>query len=258
MLIRVTARLLSPIVMRDELHLDSVMAAAHPDSQLTHIGRGDGPECLKTFPIPCTSIAWQGHSIPVCSAAQIDTGKLARDCIVRRKDGTDLDYLDAPFNPAFGPGKSRMVPFTILATPEIWWTLDGSWQGVKNIVRRILFLGGLRAQGYGAVREWKMTVVGEKQSSRVVAIHDGARALRNLPEAWCEWAEDVRDGACSSPYWHPARRERIVPAGTRCVLKADVELKAQALALTGEKARMREQASHERWLQRQERRSVSQ
>lgn len=227
MLIRVTAMLSSPVVLRDDIHLDAIMEAAHPEAKLTHFGRGHSRERIRRFPIPLVQITWRGHTVPLCSAAQVDDGVLGRDYIVKRRDGHDIDYLTRSYSPGQGPGKNRMVSMMTIAAPEIYWLCDGSWRGIKRILRRTLFIGSMRAKGYGSVRQWRMDAFAGEPA--IVAIHDGITARRSLPREWCSWTEESKRGACTAPYWHPMNMKEIVPAGSRCQLELDVELKAKAV-----------------------------
>lgn len=227
-LMRVTAELDAPLATTEALHLDGVLAAVHPEAHNQPISRSSPYSEIKKIPVPISKVSWRGKTVALCSAAQLPSGgQIGRDYIVRRKDGEDIDHLARPYNPGFGPGKNSMKPVITIAAPEIAWLVVGNWQGVKKALRHVLFVGQLRAQGYGAVRRWRMDRY-EREADRLIVLHDGLVAQRHLPAEWCDWSSHVDDGATRPPYWHPAMAEKRVAAGTKCSLHIDVVEKCRA------------------------------
>lgn len=242
-LVRVVASLGTPAVISDELHLDGLVAAAHPVCREQHVTRDVDLRALREPAIPIMRLDHAGAGAALCTAAHFAEGtRLTTTRFIKRKDGEDLAQLARPVNLALGPGKNRMGRLPLVASPTITWEAIGDKRGLVRLVQRLTHVGSDRASGYGYVREWSVTWV-ETEAPETVLVRDGI-AQRHLPAAWCEWAAGETTGALVFPYWHPGRQmERIVPAGTRCVLTREVVERVRAAADRGHQSAHR--ARHE-------------
>jgi hypothetical protein len=221
-LLKVTARMEAPVVLRDALHLDALLESAHPHSSRVRLTRRTPLDQLPRIPIPV--LHWDG--VALCSAAQLPDGaQRGTEYITARPDGVDLGRMAGKVNRKSGPGKDQMIRLPLVYTPElVWYTWSSRGKdsdrsprrAVRGLVRRLKVLGSHRRGGYGRVGAW--VVEHMPGGTPMDAVHSGSRALRHLPARWCEWAARESPVACSGPYWHPGRREQGVPEGTPCTL----------------------------------------
>jgi hypothetical protein len=222
MLWRVTAHLASPIVLRDELHLDALLEALHPDARLISPGRDIPATDVRSFPIPLL----RHRAIGICSAAQFpDDARISSETVVKRKDDADYAHLARPFMLSEGPGKNSMIPLSVVYASHVYWlawsarTRRSPSRGVRGMLRRARSIGAYRRGGYGSVRRWDVEPM---DGQPMDAIHRNGRTLRHIPSRWAEWAASRDHGPCRAPYWHHSRSEERVPAGTECALTMDV------------------------------------
>ncbi|HEX6939808.1 MAG TPA: hypothetical protein VF158_10390 [Longimicrobiales bacterium] len=242
-IVRVVATLGAPAVIADEFHLDGLLAAAHPDCRAQHLTRETDLATLRDPSLPVMALTEAGVTARLCTSAQYADGtRLTTTRWVKRRDGEDLAQLARPANLALGPGKNRMGRLPLVASPTITWEAVGDRRGITRLLQRLTHVGSDRASGYGYVRAWSVTWV-ETETPETVLVRDGV-AQRHLPVAWCEWAAGETTGALVFPYWHPGRQvERIVPAGTRCVLRPAIVTRVRDAA-RGE-TQSRHRARHE-------------
>ena len=212
-LYRLTAELETPLVWARGLN---------PDGLLMHLlGYGDViTRQTKVLPpppgIPIPSVSWGGHTVYLSSDALLPKeAQYQRTDHVRRRDSEDIARLTRKFNRAGGVGRDAMVRSRIVVTPRVgWlvWTHHQRW--LHRLMRdRVISLGGLRAHGYGRVREWHIEMVPDGGPEEAW-IGEGM-TLRHLPVDWLR--DDVRATALPvrPPYWHHETMTAAAPCGTK-------------------------------------------
>lgn len=229
MLVRLTAHLDAPVVLSDDLHLDGLLASAHPFTRGAPISRDTPRSGLVLPPLPVARASFGDHTVSLCTVAILPpTARMATNNAVSRRDAEDVEMLGRPVQLNLGPGKNRLHRLATVITPTIEWLCIGDRRGIKRLIRRISHIGSWRSAGYGVVRTWE-AVEEEGDSMRVLT--DGVLAQRHLPVSWCDWADSETAGAITPPYWHPAMQsERIVRAGTRCTIKSPIRELADTFA----------------------------
>jgi len=216
----VSAYMASPIASRDVVHLDSVLAQAHPLVRGRHITRAHSAQDLLTPPLPVTTLRHAGRMVFACSAWILPPeARPGRDNFTKRLDAEDVWRRAGAWTPGSGPERIYCLPLVTTETPRVEWVVVGNRRGVMQLLRYVSHVGGWRRQGYGAVREWSVERVDLPPESALV--HCG-RAARHLPEAWTSGAVSVDDGPCTPPYWHPGLSEPRVRAGVSCALTGPV------------------------------------
>jgi len=214
--VEVVARLGTPVVVTDALHLDGILAAAHPDCVGGHLTRTcDASEIIRPR-LPIVARSAYGEEVYLCSAEEWPADARRRSGhLTKRRDGEDLDHLTLPVQTASGPGRDVMLRHPVVEAPWMRWIAVGSVQGIRKLLRRAEAVGSLRRHGYGMVLAWEV----RKQDGVApieVLIAAGA-ARRHLPAAWCDAPKIVDVGAIRPPYWHPCSRgprvRRGVPTG---------------------------------------------
>lgn len=214
MIYRVECRLAGPVVARDEIHLDGLLAAAHPLAHELHVTRSTPLEELERVPVP---ILAYGH-VALCTAATYEDGaRLGGEHGVKRRDGADIDWLSLRYSPRAGPGKDRLDRLPVVyAASALWrcWSFDR--RGLKRMLRRVRHLGARRSHGWGAISGW--TIEDEPDADPVSLLVAAGRAVRALPRSWCTWWSSEASGAVRPPYWHPGRQVDVVPVGARVEL----------------------------------------
>lgn len=228
--VRLTATLASPIVLTDDLHLDGLLASAHPSCRASPIGRETGEADLIDPPLPICQLTAHGATVRLCTAAILpDEARTGSERAIRRRDGDDISMIALPIHLGLGPNKNRLHKLPTVVTPCVSWLAVGERRGLIRLARRIAFLGGWRSAGFGAVSAWTAEYV--SQDEACATLLQGGVAQRHLPASWVEWAADLTVGPFRAPYWHPARQtESIVRAGSRCALHPDIEEQVYALA----------------------------
>jgi len=210
----ITAVMDAPIVLSQELHLDGLLASAHPMCRAEPIGRETAPSAFVRPPLPMQSVRVHREQMYYCTAAQFaDDARLATIDVVKRRDGLDIESLAQPIHLGLGPGKNRWTKLTSVVTPWVRWYAVGHRRGLIRLARRITHLGQMRGAGHGQVREW--TVADDPDlDPACVWVRDGL-AQRNLPQAVLLEHGELGTAALEYPYWHPAQqREHVARAGS--------------------------------------------
>ena len=229
MRVRVTAHMEAPLVLAEELHLDGLLASAHPLCRAHSIGRHTPASALIQPPIPVASLTYAGATVALASVASFpDAARLGASQAVSRRDADDVEALARPVHLGLGPGKNKLHTLPLVITPSVTWRCVGDRRGIIRLVKRLSHLGSWRSAGYGQVRAWE--VVKEDGDPAEVLVAQGD-AQRTLPVAWTTSAARTAIDAIASPYWHPARRmHAVVPPGAPCVLLPLVEEMVHGLA----------------------------
>lgn len=214
-LLRVTAHLLTPVTASDPLHLDAILHAAwtrrHAKTGAYGLTRRSQQVIHSRLPLLRHGAVW------ACSAwIWPPEMEIRRTRMSGRKDPADIWHHAGRHVYGSGPGRDICRPVTLCVAPSVSWLACGDRRGVRDAIKAVDAIGGLRGHGYGRVERWEIKTIGAPDTAR--AVHDGQRALRHLPESACSWAERTEHGAVMPPYWHPSSRRSRVPEGTRCLL----------------------------------------
>lgn len=222
-IVEVVATLAAPVVLTDEMHLDGLLASAHPLCRGAPIGRDTPLSRIVDPPIPVMNLSDGGVSVRLCTVADAaPSARLTTSQVVKRRDAEDIASLARPVHLGLGPGKNRLGRLPVVVTPTLTWRAVGERRGIVRLLNRITCLGTWRSAGYGQVCRWDVTVHPTDTPEQVLVSRDG-RAQRTIPTSWTEWAETTVTGAIQAPYWHPARLvASCVPVGARCVLRPTI------------------------------------
>lgn len=219
--LRVTAHMLAPIASVEEVHLDSLLTAAHPDVRGRHVTRAHDAGELHHPRLPVVRLTVGGVWVLLSSTWQIPEGaRFGRESFTKRRDKVDVHYLAQPFTPSSGPGKNYQLPVMTVETPSVSWLVVGDRRGVRELLRYVQHVGAIRRQGYGRVREWEVERA-DVDPLRVLVDEQG-RAARFLPQAWTSYADALDRGAVVPPYWHPGLAVPRVRPGVRVELLDEV------------------------------------
>jgi CRISPR type IV-associated protein Csf3 len=230
--LRVVARLVAPVETSIEIHLDGLLAAAWMLRQ-----HGGDPGCLqasRATPIadlrepvlPVPRLVVLGRQVWAASAAWYDdNAEIGATHLTRRRDSEDVARLSRPYNPAFGPGRDRLIRSQTVLCSEVAWRCLGHAREMRHLLGLISSIGTRRRHGQGRVREWIVEPSG-----------DGMRWLcnrgilaRTIPAAWLVDGASTTLGAVEAPYWHPGRQEQIGRPGDPAALRPEVIEAARAL-----------------------------
>lgn len=221
-ILRVTARLGAPVALREALHLDGILAAAHPDTVGGHLHRASDAVEVRRPRLPVLSKRIRGEECHLASAEEWPEGASRRSGhLTSRRDGEDLDHLTRPIQTASGPERDVMLRFPVVEAPTVSWWCVGDRQGVGKLLRRVEAVGALRRHGYGTVLSWDVERVNGTMEPVEVVLHGGV-ARRHLPASWCDGAESIDVGATRVPYWHSSSVGPRVRRGTPTGLAPDV------------------------------------
>lgn len=219
--LRVTCWLGSQVASREQVHLDGVLMAVHPDCGV-HLTRQTPIAQVRNPLLPIASLPYDGPMrVPLCSAWQLGPDvRAGLERIVKRKDPTDIEHRARPWTPSSGPEKNCMLPVPTALAPSVSWTCVGNRRGVLELLRYVRQIGAIRRHGYGIVQGWDVEAVDESPLSAVV---DGeGRARRFLPLSWCDDAESSEIGPVAPPYWHPGMQVPRVRPGARITLRPEI------------------------------------
>ena len=217
-MLRVTAGLAAPVVIRGPLNLDALLTWAAAGGTDSHVQRST--PSLPDVVIPlrrveaCGEWAWASTDCILPDAVtRAATG------MTRRRDSIDAEAAARKFNRAAGPGRDQLKPVPLTVTPSLSWIACGDRPHVRQLIRRVTAVGGLRAHGYGRVRAWRIEAFDGMVLDCFVA--DG-RARRPLPAVWCTGTETIIAQPIRPPYWHFSTQRPCVPTGSPAVLRPEV------------------------------------
>lgn len=226
----VTVDLASALVDRgDPIHLDGLLMEA----VCRRMGRGsvsrmDDITGRQDPQIPVLCPTALGVSCALTSAAEVVAPAApAMVYQVKRRDLEDWDRLDGPVNVAAGPMRDRLERTSSTAAAGLRWYAWGNRGEVVDMLRMLWgppsrpfgFVGSKRRAGAGEIIGWRVEE-GSHPPERCI-LRDGL-AARHLPAAWVVSAARWRQGAWTSPYWHPQRQERVPWVGVQVDLRPEV------------------------------------
>jgi hypothetical protein len=215
MIVRITAIMRTEIVAREQVHLDSILMAHHPDRD-HHLDRRSPVTAIRQLPLPIFHI----EGVPMCSAWELGDHQAALQHIVKRKDAFDIEQRSRPWSSSSGPEKNYMVPLPTALAASVCWYVIGDRRGILELLRHVKQIGAVRRHGYGIVACWTAETVG-MDPIEVVLRPDGT-ARRFLPARWTTRADAIERGPVAPPYWHPAMVTDRVRPGVRCELRQDI------------------------------------
>lgn len=210
--IRVVARLSSPIVAGDALHLDALLQAA--------VARRDG---LLPLTSQAAALNAPDLEIPIerssCGRYYLCTTMLGnvvareKSFIIRRFPVAQAVAFAEPklrrINLSTGPTKNIRIPIELCHVDTPTWYAIGDPERVRELLTWITGLGRRRAVGHGAVISWTVEPHDDPWPGFPVLGPDG-EALRNLPLDTPGLGLHVpRFGNLRPPYWLRATEEPI-------------------------------------------------
>ena len=225
-IVKLTAIMDAPIVQMSPLHLDALLTAVHPamHNQAHCPVRADTTRSgLSPVPLPLLSAYCGSTWVWAATAAEYpDCAALSTSTITRRTDHHDVLYLQRKVTPSVGPMKDRMIKSVVIMTPEVWfYAATNNTKELMRIIQRVNAIGGLRKDGYGSVREWRL----EKSAicPHEILAQDG-HARRRLPQALCE-NEAYKRLAIYPPYWMAADAPFGFEVGDAVALREEVKFR---------------------------------
>lgn len=221
-IVKLTAKVKTPIAINSPLHLDGLLSAVHPamhniENRPTRYD-ADGSTVVQA-PLPLCSIRSSGGDLYdwvwAASATEFpDTAMLEGDAIVKRWTASDVECFRLVLSTATGALRNRLVRFPIVVTPEVYfYCMTSNWGELRRIVRRVKSIGGLRKSGYGIIDCWEIESC--DLNWREVIVKDGI-ARRNLPASFGE-GESINIST-KPPYWHKS----TITEGTRVGSKVNL------------------------------------
>ena len=217
-ILKVTAYISTPIVMRNEVHLDGLLmwAATQGRDDSTQLQRGISLKDMSEVSIPVQKVTAQGHSIYAATGSQLHNPTRYEHRWTRRRDAGDINRLAKRYVPGFGPGRdlNRRAPGA--STSHVQWLVSSTDDHqVGRLLNLVTALGSLRSHGCGEISMWEIE---EADLSLTDCFVQSGRAMRSLPVDWVVEASTVRRLACAPPYWHPENHIVSVPMGAECSL----------------------------------------
>ena len=224
-MIRVTARLRSPVVAKNDVHLDGLLvwSASQEEGRPPLDRRTKLSDLSEVHGVPVPKVTFDGYTVYLSSAWMLPPSfNKLRHYLVKRRDAVDVESLTRVFNPGYGPGRDRYRQLTSLAVDRVsWLACTDDPRRVQHLLRRVTYIGALGAHGCGEVGEWVVEEI-EGPPEHVLVDEQGI-SLRVLPVSWCSSiGGPTARLACSPPYWHPDRHIEAVPVGAPVVLRQGV------------------------------------
>lgn len=226
---KVIGKVKTPIRMDSPLHLDALLNAKHPGFH--NLGcrpdRSDtNTSSIKTMPLPLCSARSNSTDkydwVWAASAAEFpDNAIISQDAITKRWTPEDIHNLQRVLPTAKGSTRNRFVKFSTIITPEIYfYCVTNQAKELKRILKRVDFVGGLRAQGYGRVISWDFV---ELDSDSINSIVKNGVCRRRLPSSFgVDNKESILRLSVKSPYWHNCIKVPAYEVGTKVTVSEKV------------------------------------
>lgn len=222
----------SPIILNDDLHLDSILSAVHPAMHnRTFLTRASLASDVTTAPLPIDSAKLNGEWI-WCASCGIfpDDAQYFHDKFSKRTAIGDFNYLHKSVTPGVGPGRDRCETiYGAVAAEVMFYASIPDKMHFENelcrLLKRVKYLGGMRKCGYGQIADFELEKTDEEWQDCLIR---HGRAARILPVAMLDDYDD-RDATrnrVNPPYWMPSGARECVKPGAYAVLKPEVWLNA--------------------------------
>lgn len=206
-LLRVTAVLDSPVILRDVVHIDGLLASAWVVRHRDHARLGSTP---RTYALHVQ----HAGTIVTLSTAVAPAGEPSLVHATKRRDSEDVDRLQSPFTPGSGPGRDMLIRDRAHVIRSLDWLAFGSRREISRALELRTSFGAMRRHGWGEVRRWEVEPVDGDPLHCLV--RDGV-AQRNLPLSWCKtW--DRQALAASFPPYFGCASSLCAPHGARVEL----------------------------------------
>lgn len=209
-LLRVVAHLDAPVMLRDVVHLDAILASAWVVRHPKEAQRGSVP---RTYTL---HVHHAGHTVTLSSAVA-PAGEPTLVHATKRRDPSDVDRLAGSFTPGSGPSRDMLIRDRAHVTPRLEWLAFGSRREILRALELRTSIGAMRRHGWGDVRRWDVEPV--DGDPLTCWVRDGV-AQRHLPLAWCSSWSRTTGAPTFPPYF--GRADHCVPCGARAELRPEV------------------------------------
>jgi CRISPR type IV-associated protein Csf3 len=194
---RIEALLISPVIIYEPLHLDSLLSYAKNIIQ----GRREIPQRMEDatifddLPLARVNDVW-------CSSAGFVVGRDSKEIIHKKFEYAYENLIDfeGKREVIFTGGlyfKNNARPLIVTTAEKIIWFAVGNQSEVKKMLDTVIQIGRGRAVGYGAIKEWRYYGIAKDKS-----FFSGNKAMRKIPieMAHCITSKIERCGY-KPPYW---------------------------------------------------------
>lgn len=223
-LVKVTYKMLTPVVMSSPLHFDGLLSAVHPamHNMTKRPTRYDeDAKAIEQAPLPICS-AKKGHQwIWAASAAEFpENAQIKNDAIVKRWTSEDVENFQLVLSTATGALRNRFVKFPIIVSPAVcFYCVTADIKELRRIAKRVNHIGALRKSGYGVVSNFEIEPM---QEPLTTAICYNGIARRRLPASFGDCTEQSLQ-RIHPPYWSNCNKITACEAGSPFILK-DVKI----------------------------------
>lgn len=194
--LRIEAKLGSPFLAYDPVHLDSLLTFAH----FVDIGEFEAPAKrseLKTFddmPVAFTD------GIPHCSAG-FTVGREMSDVWHKKWCSEHESLIDfgnslGLVNTGRGEFKDYAMPVVAVSAGKVVFFANGDEAEIRRLLGHVVAIGKKRAIGFGMIREWVV-----ERTSKDVSIYMPGGVSRNVPKRFDERPKRVQWMSYMYPYW---------------------------------------------------------
>ena len=219
-LVRVTFKMLTPVVMSAPLHFDSLLAAVHPAMHNlancpTRYDRNE--EDIRQAPLPICSAKKEKQWVWAASAAEFpDDAEIKSSSIVKNWSPADVENFELVLSTATGALRNRLVRFPMVVSPEIYfYCVTKNINQLNRITKRVNRIGGVRKSGYGVVSDFEIELLQEPLTN---AICFGGIARRRLPVSFGDCTNQTLQ-RIHPPYWSNCDRVKSCEAGSAFALQ---------------------------------------
>lgn len=197
--LRVTARLLSPVVHYEPLHLDAMLSyavvyQATRGEMISPLPSGDA----YYLPLPLEAL-WHSHAgAPLWASTDFEPeGELVRDVTYAHKRALEPKMTSRNLAIGTGQFKEMRKPMPTISADTFSADCVGNADAIAHLLRIMTSIGKKRAYGFGDVAEW---VIEDIPDFRLYDAADQPR--RPLPAEYVAgWQGNTVRGGWTPPYW---------------------------------------------------------
>ncbi len=195
--LRIEAILVSPVIMYEPLHLDSLLSYAKNIMQ----GRREIPQrkedatIFDDLPLMRVNDVW-------CSSAGFIVGRDSKEVIHKKFEYAYEDMIDfeGKRESIFTGGlyfKNNARPLIVTTAEKIIWFVIGDPYGITELLDVVRQIGRGRAVGYGEIKTWRYYEIAKDKS-----FFSGNKAMRKIPVEMVRGiTSKIERCGYKPPYW---------------------------------------------------------